>query len=107
MDEFRKSAGQRGIDLHTLAGGGYYEVKNQYLLRERGLSDMNLKNILNFCGIPDKRRQMGRGEVKEEGTDHNALEDCKLEAECFSRLVYGKNLFPEYAKFKIPGELTR
>jgi DNA polymerase III epsilon subunit-like protein len=107
IDEFRESAGQRGMDLHTFAQNRYHEVKNQYLLRERGLSDMNLKNILDFCGIPDKRRQMGRGEVKEEGTDHNALEDCKLEAECFSRLVYGKNLFPEYAKFKIPRELTK
>ena len=56
---------------------------------------MGLKNILTFCGMQDNRKV------------HNALEDAKLTAECFSRLVYGKNLFPEYAQFKIPMGLKK
>jgi len=42
-----------------------------------------------------------------EGKAHNALEDCRLEAECFSRLVYGQNLIQEYARFPIPKYLTK
>jgi len=56
---------------------------------------MGLKNILNFCGMQDNR------EV------HNALEDCKLTAECFLRIIYKRNLFPEYAKFPIPEYLKK
>ena len=56
---------------------------------------MNLKKILAFCGMEDERGY------------HNALEDCKIEAECFNRLIYGKNLFPEYSKFEIPEYLKK
>ena len=48
-----------------------------------------------------------KGEVNLEGTPHNALEDAKLAAECFTRLMDGKNLFPEYSQFKVPGELRK
>ncbi len=68
---------------------------------------MGLRNILKLCGIEDERRSVREDKISREGKPHNALEDAKLTAECFSRLVYGKNLFPEYAKFKIPGELTK
>jgi len=111
MDKFRESAGQRGMDLHTIAQTKYYQINRKYLLKEkRGSSDMNLTNILQFCGIPDYRIKMVEGntqEVEKKGTTHNALEDCKLEGECFSRLTYGKNLFPEYSQYKIPKELSR
>ena len=45
---------------------------------------------------------MGNEKVIREGNPHNALEDSKLTAECFSRLLYGKNVFPKYSQFKIP-----
>ncbi|MCK4647842.1 hypothetical protein KAT24_02845 [Candidatus Pacearchaeota archaeon] len=107
MDEFRKSAGQRGMDLQTIAQTRYKEIHGKYLLKEDGHSDMNLKGVLNFCGIPDQRKQVDDGNVSKEGTPHNALEDCKLEGECYSRLEYGKNLFPEYSKYKIPEVLKK
>lgn len=105
MDKFRESLGQRGIDLHTKAQDKYEEIYGKYSLKEKGSSDMNLSKILNFCGLPDERIKMKEGyttEVEKEGTSHNALEDCKLEGECYYRLKYGKNLFPEFSKYKIP-----
>ena len=56
---------------------------------------MNLPNILKFCGILDNRNK------------HNALEDAKLTAECFSRLLNGKVLFNEYEKYPVPNYLMK
>ncbi len=84
----------RSFDLHNFAQAKYFEVNSQFLIKEAH-SDMGLSNILVFCGMKDNRES------------HNALEDCKLTAECFSRLVYGKNLFPEYSKFKLPDYLKK
>ncbi len=79
----------RAYDLHSMASLKYFQLNNRFLIKEDH-SDMGLKNILNFCGMQDNRGA------------HNALEDCKLTAECFSRIVYKRNLFPEYSKFSIP-----
>lgn len=86
--------GPKCFDLHTIAQKKYYELYGKFLIR-KDRSDMGLKNILNFCGLKDKRLA------------HNALEDCRLTAECFSRLMFGKNLFPKYKKFKIPEVLRK
>jgi len=84
----------RAYDLHSIASLKYFQLNNKFLIN-KDHSDMGLKNILNFCGIQDNRGV------------HNALEDCKLTAECFSRLIYKKNLFPEYNKFLIPEYLKK
>ena len=84
----------RCFDLHNIAQNKYFDLNEKYLLKEDH-SDMGLKNILKFCGMEDNRKA------------HNALEDCKLTGECFYRLLLGKNLFPEYAQYKIPGELRK
>jgi DNA polymerase III epsilon subunit-like protein len=78
------------FDLHTIAQMTQHKINGRFLFEE-GRSKMNLKEILEFVGMKDNRQA------------HNALEDCKLTAECFSRLMYGKNLFKEYSEFKIPG----
>ena len=62
---------------------------------EEDHSNMGLPNVLKFCGMEDNRQ------------DHNALEDCKLTAECFSRLTEGKGIFPEYEKYPIPEYLIK
>lgn len=86
----------RSFDLHSFAQDRYYQLHGEFLINEGGLySDMGLSNIIKFCGMEDNRKA------------HNALEDAKLTAECFSRLVYGKNLFPEFSKFPIPGVLRK
>ena len=82
------------FDSHTIAQMVYYKINGEFWF-EDGRSKMNLGKILEFVGMKDNRQA------------HNALEDCKLTAECFSRLIYGENLFPEYSQFKIPKELTK
>ena len=82
------------FDSHTIAQMVYYKINGEFWF-EDGRSKMNLGKILEFVGMKDNRQA------------HNALEDCKLTAECFSRLIYGENLFPEYSQFKIPKELIK
>ena len=81
----------RAFDLHSIAQAKYAQLYHTLLFREN-CSDMGLSNILKLCGMQDNRKE------------HNALEDAKLTAECFSRLIYGKSLFPEYSQFTIPQE---
>tara|TARA_Y100000296_G_scaffold53908_1_gene61751 strand:- start:242 stop:895 length:654 start_codon:yes stop_codon:yes gene_type:complete len=102
----------RAFDLHTLAQTVYFSLNKKFHLRinevmSKKESDMDLKNILKFCGVPDNRINIISGKVISEGNPHNALEDCKLEGECFSRLLYGENLFEEYSQFKIPEVLKK
>ncbi|MBI2628547.1 3'-5' exoribonuclease [Candidatus Pacearchaeota archaeon] len=83
----------RAFDLHSIAQTIYHNINGKFLFSE-GYSKMDLKNVLNLCGMEDNRKA------------HNALEDAKLGGECFSRLIDGKNLFPEYTQFKIPSHLN-
>ena len=84
----------RAFDLHSIVALKYHQLHGNFLIKEDH-SDMGLTNILEFCGIQDNRKA------------HNALEDAKLTAECFSRLVYGEPLIKEYSQYKIPTGLTR
>jgi hypothetical protein len=52
-------------------------------------SDLSLDTILKYVGLP------------EEPKPHIGLNGAKYEAECFSRLLYGKNLLPEFAKYPV------
>ena len=102
----------RAFDLHTTAQIVHFNKNGKFHLRLNEMnsnqeSDMDLKNILNFCGIEDKRIQFQNNEIVSEGTPHNALEDAKLTAECFSRLVYGENLLQAYSEIKIPEALVK
>ncbi len=97
----------RSFDIHSIAQTLYYRVNGKFLWDERNnVSYMGLFKILEFCGIPDERTQTHLGKIVKEGSPHNALEDAKLTAECFSRLVYGRNLLPEFSKYPIPAYLT-
>ncbi len=84
----------RSFDLHDTAQNRYFDLYEKFLVKDDH-SDMGLSNILKFCGMEDNRKA------------HNALEDCKLTAECYSRLRLGKNLFPEYAKYPVPEVLRK
>lgn len=94
----------RSFDLHSIAQTKYKEIKGNFLIKEDH-SDMGLSNTLTFCGLKEERIIMGDGDVIKDGKPHNALEDCKLTVECFSRLIYGKNFFEEFKKFEIPDYL--
>ena len=84
----------RSVDIHGLVyahmrgRGAQPPIYNE-------VSALGLKKILEYCGVEDPR------EV------HNALEDAKLEAECFHRIMYGKPMFAEYADQKIPEYLRK
>lgn len=106
-EKFRAVLGHRAIELHTLAQMKYHEAHGKFLLKENGRSHMDLKRVLEFCGIPDERIEMFGEDILREGKDHNALEDCKLEGECYSRLVFGKGIFPEYKKYILPEYLKK
>ena len=85
------------FDLHSVAQVVYLNLNKNFLIGEyKGeiASGMGLKDILKFVGI-------------DTAVPHNALGDAKLEAECFSRLVYGKSLLKEFEKFEIPGYLLK
>jgi len=78
----------RTIDTHTLAW--MHMVK-------RGIrppvanhrSALNLDTILNYCGIP------------EEPSPHNALTGALCHAEVTSRLLYDKQLLPEFSSWEV------
>jgi DNA polymerase III epsilon subunit-like protein len=96
----------RSFDTHTIAQTKFYEVNNKFLIEE-GRSNMGLGEVLEFCGIPEERIKVKEGEIIKEGKPHNALEDAKLTAECFNRLMFGKNLFPKFNKFEVPETLRK
>jgi DNA polymerase III epsilon subunit-like protein len=86
------------FDLHSIAQIIYFKLNKNFSFEEKKgqlSSALGLKSILKFVGMKDNRKI------------HNALEDSKLTAEAFSRLVYGKNLLEEYSKFKLPENIKQ
>jgi DNA polymerase-3 subunit epsilon len=75
----------RSVDLHTV---GYAEFvrRGLPLPTKDGRSNLSLDAILALVGLDPEPKP------------HHALNGAKLEAEAFSRLLYGKPLFPECAK---------
>jgi len=92
----------RSLDLCSVAQTIYFKIHRKFLLDDYKENATSLPEVLKFCGIKDKRIEIRNKELIKQGKTHNALEDCKLEAECFSRLLYGKGLFEKYNKFSIP-----
>ena len=90
--EFR--FGRRIRDLHTTCCNAMNLNFLPIPLKDR-TSDLNTDKILAYCGLPVR-----------EGY-HNALEDTRLEAEAFSRLVYGKHLLDGFKKYSVPSYLVR
>jgi len=56
-------------------------------------SDLNSDKIMQYVGIPA------------EPHPHNALSGAKVAAEALSRLLYSKNLLPEFKDFPVPPSL--
>ena len=78
----------RVFDLHTLAQAVYYKENGKFSI-EGNHSDMGLSKIMEYCGLKDKRVAVNSktGKVVKKGAPHNALEDAKLEADCFKVLL--------------------
>lgn len=79
----------RCFDTHSIASLKYKEVYGNLPI-DGGFSHMSLPNVLYFCGMKDERDK------------HNALEDAKLTAECFIRLVYCKTFLKEFEQYPLP-----
>jgi DNA polymerase III epsilon subunit-like protein len=83
----------RAYDFHSVAQLKHLQVNKKILVDGKGSAGLNF--LLPFCGVKDERGF------------HNALEDAKLTAECFSRIFYGKNLLEQYKNQQIPEYLKQ
>jgi len=79
----------RTLDLHTL-GYSYFLRHGLVPPTKNKRTALNLDFILKLVGLP------------EEANPHHALTGAKMEAEAFSRLLFGKNLLAEFAQYPLP-----
>lgn len=86
--------GKRCVDLHSVCCAHKMNRRLSLLLKDKK-SILNTDSILEYVGLP---RRTG---------SHNALEDAKLEAEAFSRLIHGLNLFTEFSQHTVPAFLMK
>ena len=85
--------GHRIIDLHSVAWAQMH-MRSIEPPMKYNRSAINNDSLLRYVGLP------------EEPKPHNGLVGAKMEAEAFSRLLYGKNLLREYASFVIPAHIA-
>ncbi len=78
----------RTLDLHTMA---YMDMVRRGIPTpsKNDRTDISADVIFSYVGIPVEPKP------------HIGLNGAKYEAEAFSRLLYGKNLLPEFAKFPV------
>ncbi len=79
----------RTIDTHTLAYM-HFVLHGKEVPIDKRHSALNLDAVLNYVGIAN------------EPEPHNALTGALSHAEVIARLLYGKNLLPEFSAFPIP-----
>lgn len=85
--EFRFA--HRNVDSHSVAYA-YFAKKGMPLPKKDDYqSALSLDKILTILGLPPEPKP------------HIALNGAKLEAEAFSRLMFEKNLLPEFAQYPI------
>lgn len=77
------------IELHTVYYMKLVELGMEVPVKPNGYNDLGFKKLIKFVGL---------GDIV---ITHNALEDAVLEAECLSRLLYGKSLFDRYKGYKV------
>lgn len=78
----------RTLDLNSMA---YMDMTKRGLpiQHKNSRADLSLDTILKYVGLP------------EEPKPHHGLMGAKLESEAFSRILYGKNLLPEFTQYPI------
>ncbi len=86
--------GYRSRDLHTTSIDVHERIHVQVPVKDK-VSALSLNKTLKFAGLP------------EEPKPHNGLTGARLEAECFSRLLKGRVLLPEYSIYEIPAYLKK
>lgn len=86
--------GYRTVDLHSLSYAHHLSRGIRPRL-QKGLSKLSLDETLVYVGL------------EPEPKPHHGLNGAKLEAEAFSRLIYGRILLDEYAHLVIPEYLAQ
>ncbi len=81
--------GYRLVDLHSIAYASFVQHKTPLPFRQ-GRMDIRLDTILPYVGLTSR------------GISHHAMDDVYLEAESFSRLLFGKCLLNRYRSFPVP-----
>jgi DNA polymerase III epsilon subunit-like protein len=79
----------RTIDLNSLCA--LYVLKNKIDVK---IDKLNTNTIYEILGMPS------------EPNPHNALTGALMEAEAFSRLIYGKNMFNTFKDYPLPKSLV-
>lgn len=86
----------RTLDTHTMA---YMHMVKRGLKPpfdpKKRHTTLNLDGVLQYVGVPAEPRP------------HNALTGALCHAECASRLLYGKELLPDFSVFPIPWEVPK
>ena len=85
--------GHRVIDLHTLCYCHYLKRGMIFPTKHRR-TDLDTDATFVYVGLP------------EESKPHHALTGARMEAEAFSRLIYGQALLKEFKHYSIPDYLT-
>jgi len=85
--------GHRIIDVHSIAWAQMHMRAIEPPVKYNR-SAINNDTLLRYVGLP------------EEPKPHNGLVGAKMEAEAFSRLLYGRGLLREYEAFVIPAHVA-
>lgn len=81
--------GHRLVDLHSISYAHHLQFGLPIPSNDNS-NGFSLDQTLEYLGL------------KPRNSSHNSLNDAKLEAEAFSRFIYGRSLFKEYEQFVIP-----
>lgn len=78
----------RTLDLNSMAYMDMIQRKIP-IQHKNNRADLSLDTILTYVGLP------------EEPKPHNGLTGAKMEAEAFSRILFSKNLLPEFSQYPV------
>jgi DNA polymerase-3 subunit epsilon len=81
--------GVSSVDLHALSYSHHLKYGIKIPLN-KNRTDISSDTTLVYVGLPTEPKP------------HNALTGAKMEAEAFSRLIYGRCLFEEFRSYEIP-----
>lgn len=87
---FEWTLSYRSIDLHTTAFNSFLQLNKEIPIKEKTkTSRLSLDKILDYLNLPT------------ESKPHKAINGAVLVAEAYSRLIYKKNIIPEFSSFKL------
>jgi DNA polymerase III epsilon subunit-like protein len=86
--------GHRKVDQHSIIYQLALKKGIKIPLTKKKISGFNSDVIMDFVGLPVEPKP------------HKALNGVTWETEALSRLIYAKNLLPQFKEFKLPSHLS-